>query len=854
VSIGSTAEGWYILRGETQAGPYNWEQLHGFCREGHVASDDLVWQAEMPGWLPASSVPGLFPAGAATTASQTAAGAPSQGHPTTPRTLSGTPGKKRGWVIPLVAALVAVVVLGGAVGGYFLLRGGGDGGDFAGGGGGSGGSDLGAASYTPPTPADLVETEAWGRVPINQMGVVLLDGKDRGDADKLAAELGGTVVGELEFINLYQLQVPATSEAELTALIDRVAVMEGVESAFPNQETFRDEEIWGVRSSPLDDPVYAGDNAKPYTMIGVQRAWDLIRGSGRDISAVQVGVVDDGLYKGQQEFDGKSAIAGGEAGDELGAPTKDDAGNDDVYGSHGTAVAGIIAANPDNGGQTGVASVLGDKLKVVSTNIWGPKYGVNTPVAPDPNDPTQHTFSDGTFSLGDLQALKYQVEQGSTVINCSWGNSNAHPSVAATYKKFFEKMAQEKPGVIFVCSAGNDGKALDGKKRFPSGLNLPNMITVGCLESDGSKIDYSNTIGEDFEVTLGAPGHRVVSGVDPKTGEVSNEWGGTSFATPQVTATAAMMKSLNPELTAAQIKEILTQTAAPGVTDDEKQMSVPFPHDELGAGVLSTDFAIAKVIYDLKNPSAAGKPTDRATLEKFLEEIQNQGVIDAVAVTTDDPDSYDVRGIVKALGDKGADISITLSGQGAIGGTTTQKLDAPGEVTWGVTVADESATITVRRADNGAASVITIENIDLNGAWAGTFTITAIEIPDEVYESARAGEEEGCDLAILEALKALEGQTMPMTMDITADEGGTGQATVFLDSSGLNEDGTAGDPITAPIQWSRGSFNMDISAEGGSGAFSGRPSKQGDTLVLSGSFVSSNEGITMRGAWTVTKQ
>jgi len=806
----------------------------------------------MPGWLPASSVPGLFPAGAAAAvggAPAPNAAVPARTAPT--RAPSGTPGKKRGWVIPLVATLVAVVVLGGAAGGYFLLRGDGGGDDFLGGGDAE---SLGAASYTPPTPADLVETEAWGRVPINQMGVVLLEGKDRGDAERLATELGGTVVGEMEYINLYQLQVPATSETELSALIDRAATTEGVELAFPNQETFADEEIWGVRTTPLDDPVYGGDNGKPYNMIGVQRAWDLIRGSGRDLTQVQVGVVDDGLYKGQQEFDGKSTIAGGEAGDELGAPTKDDAGNDDVYGSHGTAVAGIIGANPDNGGQTGVASVLGDKLKVVSTNIWGPKYGVNTPVAPDPNDPTQHTFSDGTYSIGDLQALKYQVEHGSTVINCSWGNSNAHPSVAAAYKKFFEKMAAEKPDVIFVCSAGNDGKALDGKKRFPSGLNLPNMITVGCLDNDGSKIDYSNTIGQDFEVTLGAPGHRVVSGVDPTTGEVSNMNGGTSFATPQVTATAAMMKSLNPKLTAAQIKDILTQTAAPGVTDDEKQMSVPFPHDQLGAGVLSTDFAIAKVIYDLKNPSAAGKPTDRATLEKFLTEMQNQGVIDAVAVTTDDPDSYTVRGIVKALGDKGADVSITLSGQGAISGTTTQKLDAPGEVTWGVTVADESATITVRRGDNGAASIITIENIDLNGHWSGTFTITAIDIPEEVYETARSGEEEGCDLAILEVLKALEGTSMPMTMDITADEGGTGQATVFLDSSALSEDGGSSEPFTSPIQWSRGSFTMDIAGEDGSGTFSGRPSKQGDVLVLSGSFVSSDQGITMHGSWTVTKQ
>jgi len=841
VGSGSTAEGWHVLRGETQAGPYSWAQLHAFARDGHVRQDDLVWHESLTDWIGAGTVPGLF---APPEAAGQARVADPYVHPA-PDALPVRPASARApkWVLPLVAVVATIVVLGGAAAGFFLWRGGDEGGT-----GRTTGADLGAASYTTPTPADLVETETWGRVPVNQMGVVLLDGKDRGDADKLATDLGGTVVGEMEFVNLYQLQVPAASEADLAALIDRAAATEGVESAFPNQETFSDEEIWGVRSSPLDDPVYAGENAKPYNMIGVQRAWDLIRGSGRDLTAVQVGVVDDGLYKGQQEFDGTSTIAGGEPGDELGAPGKDEDGNDTTYGSHGTAVTGIIGANPDNGGQSGVASVLGDKLKVVNTNIWGPKYGVNAPAAPDPNDITQHQFADGTYSLGDLQALKYQVEKGSKVINCSWGNSNAHPGLAATYKKFFEKMANDHPDVIFVCSAGNNGKALDGKKRYPSGLNLPNMITVGNLDNDGSKWKSSNTIGEDFEVTLGAPGHRAVSGVDPNTGEVSNEYGGTSFATPQVTATAAMMKALNPKLTAAQIKDILTQTAAPGVTDNEKQMSVPFPHDELGAGVLSTDFAIAKVLYDLKNPDAAGQVTDRATLEKFVEEMQNKGVIDAVAVTTADPDTYDVRGIVNALGDKGTDVSIALSGQGAIGGSTSQRLDAPGEITWSVTVTDEWAAITVRRGDNGAASVITIETIDLNGHWVGTFTIGAITLPEGAEEQA---EEEGCDLSVL---KELEGTSMPMTMDITADPGGGGMATVFVDSSSISEDGEGGEPQTKAIQWNGNSLTMDLSDDTGIGTLSGRASRQGNAEVIVGTWSSSNEGITMSGSWTVTRQ
>lgn len=827
MSTGSTATGWHALRGETQAGPYTWIELYGLAQSGQVAPEDLVWHESLTGWIAAATVPNLFPAGPVTGSS--------------PATSPGPPTRRRaGWLIPVVAVVAVMVVLGGIAGALLLARGGGD--DSADSGNGS---TVGVSSFTPPTPADLVETQAWGRVPINQIGVVLLDGKDRGDADKLAEDLGGTVVGQMDFINLYQLQVPATSEAELSALIDKATATEGVESAFPNQETLLDEEIWGVRSTPLDDPVYEGQNGKGYAMIGVQRAWDLIRGSGRDLTAVQVGVVDNGLYKGQGEFDGESSVAGGEPGDELAAPTKDDEGNDDLYGSHGTAVAGIIGADSDNGGQSGVASVLGDKLKIMSTNIWGPKYGVNTPAAPDPNDPTQHTFTDGTFSLGGLQALKYQVDQGSKVINCSWGNSDAHPSVAATYKKFFEKMAADHPDVIFVCSAGNDGKALDGKKRYPSGLNLPNMITVGNLDNDGSKWKSSNAIGTDFEVTLGAPGHRAVSGVDPLTGEVSNEYGGTSFATPQVTATAAMLKSLNPKLTAVQIKDILTQTAAPGVTDDEKQQSIPFPKDELGAGVLRTDLAVAKVLYDLKNPSAAGTPTDSATLEKFVDDEQKRGVIDAVAVTTDDPETYDVRGIVEAVGNAGADVTVALSGQGAIGGDTSQHLDAPGEPAWSITALDQISTITVRRTDSGASSVIRIERIDLNGHWAGTFTFTSITID----EAAKASlEESGCDLSQLESLA---GTSMPMTLDITADVGGGGSAVLFIDVASISEDATS-EPTSGTLQWGGNQFTVAISGQWG-GTLKGKASRDGDVETLTGTLTSVGGGFTSTGTWTATR-
>ena len=133
---------------------------------------------------------------------------------------------------------------------------------------------------------------------------MLADGLKRADADTVAKALGGTVVGELEAINTYQIQTAGSTEADLKAALEKAKALKGVELAFPDQQGYPDEEIWGIRQTPLNDPAYSGNYGKDYELIGAQKAWSYIRGSGLSLSPVQVGVVDDGLYKGTNEFVG----------------------------------------------------------------------------------------------------------------------------------------------------------------------------------------------------------------------------------------------------------------------------------------------------------------------------------------------------------------------------------------------------------------------------------------------------------------------------------------------------------------------------------------------------------------------
>lgn len=831
-----TASGWYV-RGhdgtaEWQNGPYTWAELVGFARDGRLARHNLVWHAARPEWAPAESVPGLFedaapaasPAPAAPPAAAPAPAAP-DGGTAPPRA------RKRGLVAGIAAAVV-VALLGCGIGTWALFfRGGGDGllAD---------GPSLGTADTTPPDSAALVATE-WGEVPANELLMVMTDGSDRTDAERVAGTFGGTVVGEVEFVDLYQVRFTASTAEQLSAAIASAEADEKVEYAYPITQVFLDAEIWGVRIDPFEDPVYGGGAGDGYKAVGVSKAWAYIRGAGVDLNDVKVGVTDDGLHRpgegAESEFKGNVKVEFPDpAAGELAQP-KAKNGKVTPYGSHGTGVSTIIGADPDNGGAAGIAGPLGNKLTISMTNIFSGKYG-DTTTTPDPEDPTKQLWSPGhTYSIGTLVAITKQIEAGAKVINCSWGNSNAHPKDVETYTRFFTKMAEKHPDVLFVCSGGNGGTQMDGSKRYPSGLALPNMITVGALDNDGKQSEYTDWASDNYEITLAAPGTQAVVGVGPDGKPIRAD--GTSFAAPHVTAAAAMLKSLNPKLTAGEIKQILVSTARPGVptsSTDPGAQSQLVPK-EMGAGILAIDQAVLKVINDLR--AAKGLPPfDEATLEKI-------GVVDAVAITGA-AGEYQVKGIVGATGEKGATLKIEVTAENsAIGGATEQSVSGEGEVTWSVTLPEDKGTIKVTRLDSGAASLITIEQLDINGTWTGTYTLTDLTITDE-----ETAQEEGCSLAIAQALI---GKPLPATLSITVDEAGQGSGVLTIDASAVDEDAEA-EPNAVTVSQSGSQVTLTF-AEGGIEPMVLTVTRSGDTLSLSGGIGGSGPGFTWTAVMSFTK-
>ena len=252
-----------------------------------------------------------------------------------------------------------------------------------------------------------------------------------------------------------------------------------------------------MRKTPLDDPAYGSrDFGKGYNLVGAQKAWNYIRGAGLELSEVSTGIIDSYIYTPKGDFGGPSSLQQlNPPGPRIGPQQITFDGPQTVSnpaGSHANMVAGLVGADPTNGGQTGLASTaLGDKLKMVSIDLYGADYG-DVQVTTDPNDPSQYVASDGkAYSLGGIAAMAKAVMSGCRVINCSWGSEKVgsdNAKVAAVYRKFFAKAAALCPGVTFVCAAGNEGVAINPTNDYPAGAGsgLPNVINISNVMNDTS--------------------------------------------------------------------------------------------------------------------------------------------------------------------------------------------------------------------------------------------------------------------------------------------------------------------------------------------------------------------------------
>jgi len=145
-----------------------------------------------------------------------------------------------------------------------------------------------------------------------------------------------------------------------------------------------------------------------------------------------------------------------------------------------------------------------------------------------------------------LRALRYAGQMGATIVNCSWGGCPYTPAL-------YEAM-RDLPALV-VCSAGNTGSDSDQVPHYPSGFNLPNLLSVAATNRrDGLCFTSCHS-----DASLGAPGEQVPSPVPGGGWKVKS---GSSQAAPHVSGAAALLGPLPPD----ELKARLLKGADP-VTD-----------------------------------------------------------------------------------------------------------------------------------------------------------------------------------------------------------------------------------------------------------------------------------------------
>ncbi len=251
-------------------------------------------------------------------------------------------------------------------------------------------------------------------------------------------------------------------------------------------------------------------------------------------------------------------------------------GNNDVKGgdpSHGTHVAGIIGANRKNNlGIKGIA----DNVKIMCIRVVPPN---------------------GDERDKDIaNAIIYAVDNGAQVINMSFGKDYS------PHKEAVDKAVHyaESKGVLLIHAAGNDKDNIDVESNFPTrfygdGKEARNWIEVGASSSGANDdlVGYFSNYGKKT-VDLFAPGVEIYSTKPNNTYENEN---GTSMASPVTAGVAAVVMSYFPDLTAAQVRDILRSSTR---KFDNLKVKKPGTQDEVNFNQLSISGGIVNAYQAVK--------------------------------------------------------------------------------------------------------------------------------------------------------------------------------------------------------------------------------------------------------------
>jgi serine protease len=338
-----------------------------------------------------------------------------------------------------------------------------------------------------------------------------------GKLAQLSLRKGADVNAAIKMISKH----PAVKYAEPNYIVRAIGV--------PDDPNFVS--LWGMHNTGQSGGTADAD-------IDAVEAWDITTGS----SSVIVGVIDTGVDYNHPDLQANIWTNPGEiAGDGI-----DNDGNgviDDIHGynananngdpmdgnGHGTHVSGTIGAKGNNG--VGVVGVNWD------VTIIGCQF----------LDASGSGSTAGAIACIDYMTnLKQNHGVDVKATNNSWGGGGFSQALKDSIDSAGDA------GILFLAAAGNGASDNDVTASYPASYESDAVMAIASTDRNDNMSGFSQW--GLTSVDMGAPGSAILSTVP---GGGYDTFSGTSMATPHVTGAAALVWSLNPDLSPVEMKELL---------------------------------------------------------------------------------------------------------------------------------------------------------------------------------------------------------------------------------------------------------------------------------------------------------
>lgn len=219
----------------------------------------------------------------------------------------------------------------------------------------------------------------------------------------------------------------------------------------------------------------------------------------------------------------------------------DDDGNgyvDDVHGWN----FGLNSNRPQDGGQSHGTHVAGIIAATLGNGLLGAGVAPNAKIMP------LAILTNSATTANAIKAFDYAVKNGANIVSNSWGNNRFEPALDAAVR------ATTAAGTMVVVASGNENWDTGIHGSYPD--NYPGSVSIAASTNKDGKASFSNR--GVLTVDIAAPGDSILSTTPGgKFGSMS----GTSMAAPVYSAIAALVKSRFPHLTMKQVEERIHRSA-----------------------------------------------------------------------------------------------------------------------------------------------------------------------------------------------------------------------------------------------------------------------------------------------------